>query len=46
VCRITWWAGNSLVNQTIPEVKFELTTTVLRREADAERVGILAAVPR
>ena len=44
VCRITWWTGNPLVNETIPGVKFELATTALRREADAGRVGVLAAV--
>jgi SnoaL-like domain len=41
VCRITWWTGNPLVNETIPGVRFELTTTVLRHEADAGRVAIL-----
>jgi hypothetical protein len=46
VCRITWWTGNPVVNETIHGVKFELTTTVLRLEADAARVGILAAVLR
>jgi hypothetical protein len=44
VCRITWWTGNPFVNETIPGVKFELATTVLRREADAGRVGVLTAV--
>jgi hypothetical protein len=44
VCRITWWTGNPLVNETIPGVKFDLATTVLRREADAGRVGVLAAL--
>jgi hypothetical protein len=42
-CRITWWTGNPRVNETIPGVKFDLATTVLRGEADAGRVGILAA---
>ncbi|MGO9925648.1 MAG: nuclear transport factor 2 family protein [Mycobacterium sp.] len=46
VCRITWWTGNPFVNETIPGVKFELATTVLRREADAGRVGILTSVPK
>jgi hypothetical protein len=41
VCRITWWTGNPPVNETIAGVKFDLGTTVLRREADAGRVGIL-----
>jgi SnoaL-like domain len=36
--------GNPLVNETIAGVKFDLATTVLRREADAGRVGILTAV--
>jgi len=44
VCRITWWTGNPFVNETIPGVKFEMTTTVLRREADAGRVGVLSAL--
>ena len=46
VCRITWWTGNPLVNETIPGVKFELATAVLRSEADAGRIGVLATVPR
>lgn len=43
VCRITWWTGDPFVNETIPGVKFELTTTVLRREADAGRIGVITA---
>jgi hypothetical protein len=31
ICRITWWTGNPSVNEGIPGVKFDLTTTVLRR---------------
>lgn len=44
VCRITWWTGNPSVNETISGVRFELSTTVLRREADAGQLGILSAV--
>jgi hypothetical protein len=44
VCRITWWTGNPFVNETIRGVTFDLATTVLRREADAGRVGLLAAI--
>ncbi|MEE3065551.1 MAG: nuclear transport factor 2 family protein [Actinomycetota bacterium] len=44
VCRITWWTGNPFVNETIPGSRFDLATTVLRREADAGRVGILGAL--
>ena len=44
VCRITWWTGNPLVNETIPGVRFDLATSVLRSEAAAGRVGILNAV--
>jgi hypothetical protein len=31
------------VDEGIPGVKFDLTTTVLRREADAGRIGVLGA---
>src|SRR5271156_5746603 len=34
-CRATWWTGAPLVQDTIPGVKFELTTTMLRAEATA-----------
>ncbi len=44
VCRITWWTGNPFVKEPIPGVKFDSATTVLRREADAGRVGVLTAV--
>ncbi len=44
VCRITWWTGNPAVNETIAGVGFELGATVLRREADAGRVGVLGAM--
>jgi hypothetical protein len=43
-CRIVWWDGNPLVQETIPGVKFKLQSTVLRREANAGRVGYLNAV--
>ncbi len=43
-CRITWWTGDPLVQETIPGVKFELRTTVLRREADAGRCRFLEAL--
>ena len=43
-CRIVWWDGNPLVQETIPGVKFKLQSTVLRREASAGRVGFLNAV--
>ncbi len=43
-CRITWWTGDPLVQETIPGIKFELRTTVLRREADAARCRFLTAI--
>jgi hypothetical protein len=43
-CRIVWWTGDPFVNETIPGVKFELATTVLRREADAGRCRFMNAV--
>ena len=46
VCRITWWTGNPFVNETIPGVKFDLKTAVLRRDADAGRVGVLTALTK
>jgi hypothetical protein len=33
-----------MVNETVPGVKFDLGTTELRGDAEAERVGILAAL--
>lgn len=44
VCRVTYWNGNPLVNETIPGVKFDLKSTVLRREGEAGRVGLLEAI--
>lgn len=44
ICRIVWWVGNPQVNETIPGVKFELDTCVLRREAEAGRVGYLNGI--
>ncbi|HYP62731.1 MAG TPA: nuclear transport factor 2 family protein [Acidocella sp.] len=44
VCRIISWHGNPFVNETIPGVKFELSTSVLRREGEAGRVGFLNAI--
>lgn len=43
VCRITWWTGNPRVNETIPGLKFDLATYVLRHEAGAGRVGAFNA---
>jgi hypothetical protein len=44
ICRIVWWVGNPQVNETIPGVKFELDTSVLRREGEAGRVRYLNAI--
>ncbi len=44
VCRIIWWGGNPLVNETVPGVKFELHSTALRREGDAGTIAYLAAI--
>ena len=43
-CRIVWWDGNPLVQETIPGVKFKLESSVLRREANAGRVRYLNAI--
>ena len=46
VCRIVWWVGNPQVNESIPGVKFELDTSVLRREGEAGRVRFLNAIAK
>jgi hypothetical protein len=43
-CRVVHWTGNPFVNETIPGVKFELNSTVLRREAAAGNVGFFTAL--
>lgn len=43
-CRIVWWDGNPLAQETIPGVRFKLESTVLRRESDAGRVRYLNAI--
>jgi SnoaL-like domain len=43
-CRVVHWTGNPLVNETIPGVKFELNSSVLRREAAAGKVRYLNAI--
>jgi hypothetical protein len=43
-CRILWWGGNPLVQETIPGVRFELRSMALRREAAAGRVGYLSSI--
>lgn len=44
VCRIIWWGGNPLVNETVPGVKFELESTALRKEGDRGTVAFLSAI--
>jgi hypothetical protein len=44
VCRVVWYTGNPVVNETIPGVKFELETKVLRREGEAGKIGFLNAI--
>lgn len=41
VCRVTWWAGNPIVQEVFPEVKFSMTTTNPRAEERAGRLGFL-----
>jgi hypothetical protein len=43
-CRIVWWTGNPLVNETIEGVKFAMKSTVLRREGEAGRVRFMNAI--
>jgi hypothetical protein len=32
VCRIIWWGGNPLVNEDMPDIKFQLPIMALRCE--------------
>ena len=43
-CRIVWWGGNPLVQETIPGVRFELRSVALRREVEAGSVGYFNAI--
>lgn len=43
-CRIVWWVGNPMVNETIPGVKFELNTLTVRNEGNSGNVGFLTAL--
>jgi hypothetical protein len=45
-CRVVHWTGNPFVNETIPGVKFELNSSVLRREVAAGTVGFFAAISK
>lgn len=38
ICRIIWWGGNPLVNETVPGVRFQLPVNSLRAERLAGRV--------
>ena len=44
ICRITWWVGNPAVQETIPGVKFDLSTTSLRRDAEQGKVNYFNAL--
>lgn len=46
VCRIIWWGGNPLVNETIPGVKFALPINSLRAERLAGRVRYYNAITK
>ena len=45
VCKIIWWGGNPLVNETTPGVKFDLPLTSLRSEAAAGAVAYFRTRP-
>jgi len=44
ICRIIWWGGNPLVQETTPGVKFTLPMDALRAEAKAGRVRFMKAL--
>ncbi|MES2272265.1 MAG: nuclear transport factor 2 family protein [Pseudomonadota bacterium] len=43
-CRIIWWGGNPLVNETVPGVKFSLPMFALKAEREAGRVRYFNAL--
>lgn len=46
ICRIIWWGGNPLVNETVPGVKFQLPILSLRGERLAGRVRFYESLKR
>lgn len=45
-CRVVWWGGNPLVQETTPEIKFNLRSSVLRAEGQAGRVRYLNSIAK
>jgi SnoaL-like domain len=43
-CRVTWWAGNPIVQEVFPEVKFSMRTTSPRAEERAGRIAFVKAL--
>jgi hypothetical protein len=46
VCRISWWAGNPLVQEVFPEVKFSMRSTSLRSEERMGRIAFVKAISK
>jgi len=43
-CRVVWWSGNPLVQETAPGIKFSLRSSVLKSEGRAGNVRFLKAI--
>lgn len=43
-CRVVWWGGNPLVQETSPEIKFAMQSVSLRDESQAGRLRFLHAL--
>ena len=46
VCRVSWWGGNPLVQETAPDIKFNMKSLSLRSEERSGRIDYLNAVDK
>jgi hypothetical protein len=46
LCKVAWWSGNPLVQETLPGAKFSMRTTTLKREAAEDTVSYLRLIAR
>jgi SnoaL-like domain len=44
ICRVVWWGGNPIVQESLPGVKFELHSVALRRESEAGKLMFLSSL--
>lgn len=44
ICRVSWWGGNPLVQETAPDIKFNMKSFSLRSEGKAGKLNYLNAI--